>query len=170
LVTPYSHRRNAAERAIRLFKDHLIAGICSTDKALPMQLWDRLLPQAVFTLNMLRISWINTKLTASTHIDGKYDYNRAPMAPPGTIIIAHETPNCRRTWAPRGQYGWYIGPALEHYRCYKLYITNTRSERVVETVDSPPPTEVPLQFPSSKELATQAAKQLTHALLNPQPA
>jgi hypothetical protein len=32
-----------------------------------------------------------------------------------------------------------------------------------------PPTEVPLSFPSSKDLTTQAAKQLTHALLNPQP-
>jgi hypothetical protein len=32
------------------------------------------------------------------------------MAPPGTIIIAHETPNRRRTWAPHGQDGWYIGP------------------------------------------------------------
>jgi hypothetical protein len=50
-----------------------------------------------------------------------------------------------------------------------VYITNTRSERVVETVDFPP-TEVPLPFPASKELATQTATQLTHALLNPQPA
>jgi hypothetical protein len=55
LVPPYSHRRNSAERAIRSFKDHLIAGICSTDKSFPMHLWDRLLPQAVITLNMLRI-------------------------------------------------------------------------------------------------------------------
>jgi hypothetical protein len=45
LVPPYSHRRNAAERAIRSFKDHLIYGICSTEKALPMHLWERLLPQ-----------------------------------------------------------------------------------------------------------------------------
>jgi hypothetical protein len=50
-----------------------------------------------------------------------------------------------------------------------VYITKTRSERVVATVDSPP-TEVPLPFPSSKELATQAAKKLTRALLNPKPA
>jgi hypothetical protein len=28
LVPPYSHRRNSAERAIRSFKDHLIAGLC----------------------------------------------------------------------------------------------------------------------------------------------
>jgi hypothetical protein len=38
LVPPYSHRRNSAERAIRLFKDHLIAGLCSTYKSFPMHL------------------------------------------------------------------------------------------------------------------------------------
>jgi hypothetical protein len=53
LVPPYIHRRNAAERAIRSFKDHWIAGFCSMDKAFPMHLWDRLLYQALITLNML---------------------------------------------------------------------------------------------------------------------
>jgi hypothetical protein len=118
LVPPYSHRQNSAERAIRSFKDHLIAGLCSTDKSFPMHLWDILLPQAVITLNMFRTtSRLNTKLSAATHIYGQYDFNRAPMASPGTRIIAHETPNRRRTWAPHGHFGWYIGPALEHYRC-----------------------------------------------------
>jgi hypothetical protein len=112
LVPPYSHRRNSAERAIRSFKDHLIAWLCSTDKYFPMHLWDRLLPQAVMTLNMLRTSGISPKFSAATHIFGQYYFNRAPMAPPGTRIIAHETPSRRRTWAPHGQYGWYIGPAL----------------------------------------------------------
>jgi hypothetical protein len=82
LVPPYSHRRNSAERAIRSFKDHLIAGLCSTDKSFPMHLWERLLPQAVITLNILRTSIINPKLSASTHIYGQYDFNRAQMAPP----------------------------------------------------------------------------------------
>jgi hypothetical protein len=52
MVPPNSHRYNAAEIAIISFKDHLIAGICSTDKAFPMHLWVRLLPQAVIALNM----------------------------------------------------------------------------------------------------------------------
>jgi hypothetical protein len=91
------------------------------------------------------------------------------MAPPGTRIIAHETPNRRRTWAPHGQDGWYIGPALEHYRCYTVYITKTRGERVVETADFFPET-FKLPFPSAQDLATKAAAELTHALLHPQPA
>jgi hypothetical protein len=169
LVPPYSHRRNAAERAIRSFKDHLITGLCSTDKSFPMHLWDILLPQSVITLNMLRTPRINPKLSASTHIDGKYDYNRSPVAPPGTIIIAHETPSRRRTWAPHGQDGWYIGLALEHYRCYTVYVNITRGERIVKTVEFFPE-EFKLPFLSTQELATKSAKELTHSLLHPQPA
>jgi hypothetical protein len=169
LVPPYRHRRNAAERAIRSFKGHLIAGLCSTDKSFQMHLWDRLLPQTVIILNMLRTSRINPKLSASTHIDGQYDYNRSPMAPPGTILISHETPSRRRTWAPHGQDGWYIGTALDHYQCYTVYINKTRGERIVETVDFFPE-KFKLPFLSTQELATQAAKELTHALLHQQPA
>jgi hypothetical protein len=36
LVPPYSHIQNSAERAITSFKDHLIAGMCSTDKSFPI--------------------------------------------------------------------------------------------------------------------------------------
>jgi hypothetical protein len=169
LVPPYSHRRNAAERAIRSFKDHLIAGLCSTDKSFPMHLWDRILPQAIITLNMLRNSRINPKLSAATHIFGQHDYNRAPMAPPGTRIIALETPGKRQTWAPHGQDGWYIGPAMEHYRCYTVYISNTRSKRVLETGEFFPH-QFKIPFPSSSDLATTAAAELTNALLNPHPA
>jgi hypothetical protein len=42
-----------------------------------------------------------------------------------------KTPGRRKTWAPHGQDGWYIGPALEHCRCYTVYITKTRSSRIV---------------------------------------
>jgi hypothetical protein len=100
-----------------------------------MLLWDILLPQAILTLNMIRTSRINTKIYAATHLNGQYEYNRAPMAPPGTRIIAHEMTNHRRTWAPREQDGWYIGPALEHYSCCTVYINKTRSDRVVVTVE-----------------------------------
>jgi hypothetical protein len=100
------------------------------------------------TLNMLRKSRINPKLSAATHIFGQYDFNRAPMAPPGTRIIAHETPSRRRTWAPHGQDGWYIGPALEHYR-------KTRGNRSVETVEFPPE-KFTIPSPSSQDLAVES--------------
>ncbi len=40
LVPPHVHHCNAAERAICTFKNHFIAGLCSTDKDFPLHLWD----------------------------------------------------------------------------------------------------------------------------------
>jgi hypothetical protein len=45
LVPPHCHRRNAAERAIRTFKEHFVTGLSSVDPDLPIHLWDRLMPQ-----------------------------------------------------------------------------------------------------------------------------
>jgi hypothetical protein len=53
LVPPGLHRCNAAERAIHTFKNHFIAGLCTTDPKFPLILWDHLLPQALLTLNLL---------------------------------------------------------------------------------------------------------------------
>jgi hypothetical protein len=46
LVPPHCHRRNAAERVIRTFKDHFVAGLSSIYPSFSMHLWDSLLPQA----------------------------------------------------------------------------------------------------------------------------
>ena len=46
LTPTHSHRRNAAERAIRTFKNHFIAILCGTDPDFPLILWDKLLDGA----------------------------------------------------------------------------------------------------------------------------
>ena len=53
LVPPHLHRTNAAERSISTYKDHLIAGLSICDPSFPLHLWDRLIPQATLTLNLL---------------------------------------------------------------------------------------------------------------------
>jgi hypothetical protein len=54
LVPPHVHQRNAAKRAIRTWKKHFVAGLCSTNPAFPLHLWDRIIKQATITLNLLR--------------------------------------------------------------------------------------------------------------------
>jgi hypothetical protein len=46
LVPPHCHRRNAAERAIGPFKENFVGGLASVDPDFPLNLWDRILPQA----------------------------------------------------------------------------------------------------------------------------
>jgi hypothetical protein len=62
LVPPHCHRRNAAECAIRTFKEHFVTVLSSSDPSFPMHLRDRLLPQAEITLKLLRTSRLHPQL------------------------------------------------------------------------------------------------------------
>jgi hypothetical protein len=134
LVPPGMHRRNAAERAIRTFKNHFIAGLSSTDSNFPIHLWDKLLEQAILTLNLLRGSRVNPKLSAWAQLFGTFDYNATPLAPPGINVLVHDKPQDRDSWAPHASAGWYIGPALKSYRCFKCFMQDTQAVRVSDTV------------------------------------
>ena len=134
LVPPHNHRANPAERAIQTFKNHFIAGLCSCDPDFPIREWDRLLPQAEITLNLLQTARANPKLSAYTYLFGLFDFNKTPMAPPGTRVLVHDKPDQRKSWDPRGTDGWYIGPAMEHYRCVLCFMPKTRTVRVSDTV------------------------------------
>ena len=116
LAPPHEHHSNAAERTIRTAKNHLAAGWWSMDPNFPMHLWDKTIPQAELTLNLLRQSRVNPKLSAWEQLHGRYDFNSTPIAPPGIRIKAHARPAQRQTWVPHTFDAWYIGPATEHYR------------------------------------------------------
>jgi hypothetical protein len=90
LAPPHIHRQNAAERAIQTFKNHFLAGLATADPAYPVAEWDRLLPQAVLTLNLLRNSRVNPKLSAYAYLFGNFNFNKTPLAPPGTKVIVHK--------------------------------------------------------------------------------
>ena len=166
LVPPHIHRQNASERAIRTVKNHFIAGLASTDPNFPLSNWCRLLPQAELTLNLLRASRLNPKLSAYAQLKGTFDFTRTPLAPPGTRVIIHEKPTTRQTWAPHGTDGWYLGPALRHYQCYRVWVPRTHAERIVDTI-SFFPKAVPLPELTHKDAAIQATHELTHALQQP---
>jgi hypothetical protein len=116
LVPPHCHRRNAAERAIRTFEEQFVAGISSVDPSFPLHLWDRLLPQAEITLNLLRTSRLHPQLSAAAHFHGLVDYNKTAFAPPGCKIISHENPGKRRTWDPHGKHGYSLVINYSHSR------------------------------------------------------
>ena len=168
LAPPYIHRRNAAERAIRTFKNHFIAGLCSVDKNFPLHLWDKLLPQAETTLNLLRGSRLNPRLSAHAQMHGHFDFNRTPIAPPGIRVLVHIKPTERTTWSPHGADGWYVGPALDSYRCYTVWLWDTRATRICDTL-AWFPTKVTMPIASSNDLILAGIADILHALRNPSP-
>ena len=99
-----------------------------------MQLWDKLIPQSVITLNLLRPSRRNPNISAYEALNGKFSYYATPLAPTGCKVIAFESTQTRKTFEPHGMQAWYIGPTLENYRCYKVYVPKTRAEIIFDTV------------------------------------
>jgi hypothetical protein len=134
LAPPGQHRTNAAERAIRTFKNHFIAILSTTDKQFPLELWDELVPQAEITLNLMRSCRFDPKISAFEAVRGPFDINKTPMAPGGTRVVVHVKPLIRASWDTHGVEGFYIGPALEHYRCYRCWIISTAAIRITDTV------------------------------------
>ena len=113
----------------------VFSDLIGTDKLLPIQLWDRLLYQVHIMLNMIWPSRCNSNISAHTIMEGKFDFNKKPLALIVTKFIVHEIPNRRSTLGQNRVHGWYIGPEVEHYKCYNVYISNTREERTTDTVE-----------------------------------
>ena len=70
LVPAHIHCRKSAERVIQTFKEHFIAGLASNHKDFPVHLWCQLLPHASLTLNLLRQSRMNPKLSGYANLMG----------------------------------------------------------------------------------------------------
>ena len=88
------------------------------------------------------------------------------MILPGTKDIMHENPKYCDSWDIHGEEGWYIGPALHHYRCYQCYCTSTNCPPFLDTVEFYP-TVVEVPHPSSVDVAIQAALDFYQTLRHP---
>lgn len=134
-LPPENHRANIAERAIRDGKNHLIAVLSTTNPSFPAELFDELIPQVEITLNLMRPCRYRPSISAYEGLNGKkFDFNAHPIAPCGTQVLVFETPGKRGTFAAHGVNGFYLGPALEHYRCFRCWVIPTKTTRITDTV------------------------------------
>lgn len=132
---PGMHRANRAERSIQTFKNRTISTLCTTAKDFPLTLWDKLLPQIELCLNYLHSYKPNPTISAYAGLHGgAHDFRVHPIAPAGSKVLIHDKPGIRGSWAPHGVPGFYLGPAMQHYRCYTVWATPTSSIRVTDTV------------------------------------
>jgi hypothetical protein len=128
-----------------------------------MQLWDRLLPQTILTLNLLQQSNAVSTISAWQYVHSNFDYNKMQSAPIGCAVQLHQSSEKQALWAANAIDGWYLQTSPEHYRCHVIYVKQTKSERVSDTVFfktkySTQPTMMPA------DVITKALIDLTQAL------
>ena len=94
-----------------------------------------LLPQAELTLNHLLTARCNPNLSAHAYINGMHDFNKVPLAPPGTKVIIHQKIGTHNSWSYRGKPAWYIGPAqIIIGALNNVFLPETRQEVIVDTL------------------------------------
>ena len=165
LVEPHQHRVNAAERAIQTFKNHFIAGLCTVHPQFPLQLWCELLPHAEITLNLLRQARANSKLSAYAILEGEFNFNKTPLAPPGTKALIFDDPKKRTSWAPRAKDAWFVSPAMKHYCCFKFFVPSSKGFQVAQTAKFFPSfSKMPTL--TNEEYAILTARELVNILKN----
>ena len=131
LVETNNHRVNVAEHAIRMFKNHFGEGLSSAHLKFPMYLWYELLPQAFVALNLLLTSRTCPKIYAYAHLHGTYNFDTTPLAPLVVRALLYNDPNHCVSYGVHGDEAYYLGPTLEHYRCYKFFCLQGESESVL---------------------------------------
>lgn len=164
-VAPGMHRVNTAERAIRFAKNHILSGLALCPKDFPIREWDKLITQAELTINLLRNSRVNPNLSAWAYLFGNHDFNKVPLAPPGTKVIIHSKPGERKSWECHGKEGFYIGPAFHHYRCIQVFMPDTHATRYTDTARMIPD-KVPIPLASIDDHLRATAEHLVKLLIN----
>jgi hypothetical protein len=106
-------------RAIQTFKDHFLTILAGTAPTFSKDRWDLLLPQAELMLNLLRPS-NNPSLMAWHSLFGPFNFSATPMGPAGCHVLIHMKAAVWKLWENHCHEGFYIGPALQHYCCYRV--------------------------------------------------
>ena len=57
-----------------------------------------------------------------------------PIAPLGCKVLTWDSPDNRGSWADHGIEAMYIGPALDHFRSFNIWIPSNSASRVSNTV------------------------------------
>ena len=133
-VPPDDHRRNVAERAIQTWKDHFISVFSGTSSNFPTHLWCQLLPQMEKQLCLQRQTNANPNVCTYTHLYGPHDYNAVPFVPIGMECMVHDKPAKRRSFAQHCTKGWVLSTSPLHYRCWEVWMKETRATRISGTI------------------------------------
>ena len=79
------------------------------------------------------------------------------------LKLSYIEPGQRASWAFHGEQGWYVGPAIKHYRCLTAYMPKTQIERITDTTTIIPK-NIPIPQATLNDHLRRTADNLIHLL------
>ncbi len=112
-----------------MFKNHFVSILSRVDDRFSLYLWCYLVRPAELTVNLLQQSNVAPKVSTYAHVHGQHNYMKRPFAPLGCAVMASNP----RT-VNSGTFTRTPVMAMEHDRCFNIYIVKTRATRISDTV------------------------------------
>ena len=129
------HRQLFAELKIKFGKRHFISTRASLDTRYPDNEWHRWVEHVELCLQILHPCTDDHTKSGYMWLYGKpFDWDRYPLAPPATMVVAFTSRDHRDSWDDHGWVGWYMGPDLDHYRGFRVWNPSTNAYSTVGTV------------------------------------
>ena len=128
------HWRNAAERAVSKFNNYFIYILYTLYTHFPFYLFHCLFPQVTITLNMMRKSQLNPGILAYKQVNRVKHFEHTPLISLGCKVKIYDKPHQRCTYSLQSVDVWYVGPAVNNYRCYTCYNIYTGVENTPDTI------------------------------------
>eukprot|EP00957_Ditylum_brightwellii_P052556 3985313-Ditylum_brightwellii.AAC.1 len=135
LTLPDMHRQNLNEKALQAWKNHFISELVGLLDKIPITHWCSLVEQSNMMLNLLRPCHQNQSLLAESAMNRYFNFNATPMAPLGIGVSVHMKPDRQSSWGYHALQVWYVGPAMQHYRCYKEIMKSSEAKCITDTIE-----------------------------------
>ena len=127
LAPPGGHSKDA-KKAVQVGKYHSIFILCGTSKKIqcnfgiayyhtPRQ------PLTCYDQQECR------QVSAYAYMHGKHNFNAHPLDTLDMKVKMHLKPDARETWQEHSASGFNVGTSFEHYRCYEVWIKETKVSR-----------------------------------------
>jgi hypothetical protein len=73
------------------------------------------------------------------------------------FVVIHNRPSQRGSWDPHGEPGLYLGPAVNHFRCFRVFSLRTKKIRISDSI---------AWFPESVRLPGSTKEELLISAIN----
>jgi hypothetical protein len=134
-VVAFQKESNRAERAVQTAKHHMIATRAGFHRDCPHRYIDMCVPQMELILNILHPFEYDPSISAYHGLCGAtFDFMSHPIAPAGSKVLTWDSPDTRGSWADHGTEGIYVGPAMNHFRAFRIWVAQNSAMRVSSAV------------------------------------
>lgn len=114
-VPKEAHQCNITEKAIQTTKNHLKDILAGCDDSFPMYLWDRLLPHAELTFNLICPANDSPNVSGNQYLYSNHNYDKHPLHSLGSKVQAFNDMKTHQSWEEHSKDGYYIGTSLKHH-------------------------------------------------------